>query len=116
MRANLLQGAGPVSVYQNISTTIHVVADWVRSVGAYRYRIDLVVTRDEPGRYSAVAVNLPGAGGCGATEDEAVADAKEGAAGCLETYLALGQPIPWVDTSDYYTLHGATRRVVMICP
>lgn len=58
-------------------------------------KIQLLVTEDEPGMFSAIAWNLPGAGSSGSTEAEAIERAKEAVAGVLESYAENDAPVPW---------------------
>ncbi len=75
--------------------------------------LHLLVTRDDDGTYSAVVWNLPGAGSCGATEDEAVERAREAAAGVIDGYEAAGMAVPWRDVTAVEVPPGATYRVVV---
>jgi predicted RNase H-like HicB family nuclease len=79
------------------------------------YRVYLLITQDEEGTYSAVALNLPGAGSCGDTEAEAVENAKESVVGLLESYRDAGADVPWRDplSTDIPT-DGGTQRVVLV--
>ena len=52
---------------------------------------------EEGGGFSAVALNLPGTGSCGDTEQEALGNFKEAARGALASYLEAGDAIPWVN-------------------
>ena len=62
------------------------------------YAIHLSIVPEEDGRYSAIALNLPGAGSCGDTKAEAIANAKEAVKGVLESYQESGESIPWKDS------------------
>jgi predicted RNase H-like HicB family nuclease len=75
-------------------TTIQA-GEWRLTAGLYRCPITLV--REDDGTFSAVAASLPGAGSCGDTVAEALANAKEALEAVIESYLAAGQPIPWRD-------------------
>jgi predicted RNase H-like HicB family nuclease len=80
--------------WQNKAETFAVgEADW--RVTPKAYRILVLVTKDEPGMFSAVALNLPGAGSCGATEAEALENAREAIRGVLDEYIESGEGIPW---------------------
>lgn len=79
------------------------------------YRVHLLITQDEGGTYSAVALNLPGAGSCGDTEAEAVENAKEAVTALLESYGDAGTPVPWRDSlSTDIPTNGGTQRVVLV--
>jgi predicted RNase H-like HicB family nuclease len=66
-------------------------AVWKKANG---YRIVLQITKESDGRFSAVALNLPGAGSCGDTAAEAEANAKEAILAAIESY---GDYIPWTE-------------------
>jgi len=59
------------------------------------YRCHLAILKDEDGRFSVIVLNLPGAGSCGDTEDEAVHNAREAVTGVIESYIEDGEEIPW---------------------
>lgn len=45
--------------------------------------------------FTAIALNLPGASGCGESHDQALASLKESAIGLIRTYKDHGETIPW---------------------
>ncbi len=55
-----------------------------------------VVEPEEDGGFVSYAPNLPGAVSQGATEDDALSNLAEAIAGCLASYHATGETIPWV--------------------
>ena len=59
------------------------------------YAIHLLIVPEEDSRFSAIALNLPGAGSCGDTKEEAIANANEAVKGVLESYKDAGESIPW---------------------
>jgi len=65
------------------------------------YRCHLAVVKDEDGGFSAIVLNLPGAGSCGDSEEEAITNVREAVVGVIESYRADGQDIPWADENDY---------------
>lgn len=69
---------------------------WKESTRAYRCHI--LLTQEDDCGYSAIVLNLPGAGSCGDTEDEAVHNAREAVCGVIESYLADGEDVPWIDS------------------
>jgi len=69
---------------------------WTESKKAYRCHILLL--KEEDGSYSALVLNLPGAGSCGDTEEEAVRNVREAVAGAIESYLDADEDIPWSDS------------------
>jgi predicted RNase H-like HicB family nuclease len=80
------------------------------------YRVHLLVVKDEEGGYSAIALNLPGIGSCGSTEEEAVENAREAIRGALESYRDSGDAIPWKDTSnaEIPVGAGATEKRIIV--
>ena len=62
------------------------------------YAVHLLLVPEEDGRFSAIALNLPGTGSCGDTKEEAIENAKEAVKGVLESYTASGESIPWKDS------------------
>lgn len=73
----------------------------------------LGIIQEDDGGFSAIALNLPGAGSCGDTEAEAVENAREAISGVLETYEELGQGVPWrdvagIDTSGFVKIERIT--------
>ena len=67
------------------------------SLGAAGRRCQVAVVREDDGGYSAIVLNLPGAGSCGATEEEALKNARDAVAGVVESYRDDGVEVPWVD-------------------
>ena len=54
----------------------------------------VVLTQDEEGNWLASVPALPGCHTLGKTRQEAMANAKEAAEGCVESLLATGDPVP----------------------
>lgn len=69
---------------------------WVESRGTYRCHVLLI--KEEDGGFSAVVLNLPGAGSCGDTEEESLLNVREALHGVIRSYLDAGKEIPWVDS------------------
>jgi predicted RNase H-like HicB family nuclease len=66
---------------------------WIKAPRSYRCHVLLI--REDEGDYSAVVLNLPGVGSCGATEAEAIVNAREAIRGAIESYLDADEEIPW---------------------
>ncbi len=77
------------------------------------HRCHLLIVEDEDG-YSAIAMNLPGAGSCGDTVDEAIANATEAVVAVIGTHLEAGESIPWIDSSDQEIPSGSQQRWVIV--
>jgi predicted RNase H-like HicB family nuclease len=85
----------PTEAMKNDAATFKVAStDW-RPSPAYRFHVLLTKDKDDADSFSAVVLNLPGAGSCGSTEEEAMENVKEAIRGVLETYKASGRDIPW---------------------
>jgi predicted RNase H-like HicB family nuclease len=70
--------------------------------------ITLAVISDPEGGYSAIALNLPGAGSCGETVDEAVENAREAIRAVLEAYIEAEEEIPWREPAQLDVPNSAT--------
>jgi len=97
--------------YVNIAVPRDQDQEWVRSTG---HRIHLLITKDDDGTYSAVALNLPGAASCGDTREEAEANAKEAIRAVLEAYKECGQGIPWKDSTNETIPFGAQHKWIIV--
>lgn len=84
-----------------------------------RVRCHIAITPEEDGGFSVVVLNLPGAGSCGATQEEAISNVRDAVAGAVELYRELGMDIPWLDLAEYDleeygTLSEATLRWILV--
>jgi predicted RNase H-like HicB family nuclease len=59
------------------------------------YRCHFGYIREDDGTYSVLVINLPGAGSCGDTIEDATVNAREAVAGAIEAYQSMGQDVPW---------------------
>jgi predicted RNase H-like HicB family nuclease len=85
--------------------------DW-KSSAAYRCQIALM--REDDDSYSAIVLNLPGAGSCGQTADEALENVKEAVAGLIKSYSDTGTSIPWKDVRKNDIPEGAELRWILV--
>ncbi len=60
-----------------------------------KLRCKVYLIPEAEGGYSVLAANLPGVGSQGDTAEEALANVVEAFEGCLESYRAHGEAIPW---------------------
>jgi predicted RNase H-like HicB family nuclease len=74
-----------------------IASDAGSALHSYKFLVEIT---EEDGIFSAVALNLLGVGSCGSTEEEAIANFKEAAAGVLESYKEDDTSIPWEATQD----------------
>ena len=54
-----------------------------------------ILKEEDDEDFTAIALNLPGASGCGESHDQALASLKESAIGLIRTYKDHGETIPW---------------------
>jgi len=78
------------------------------------YRVQILLTPDDEGGYSAVALSLPGAGSCGDTKEEAIENAKEAIAGVIEEYIASDKTIPWQEASLEEIPPGSSKLWILV--
>lgn len=78
------------------------------------FRCHLAVLREDDGTFSAIVMNLPGAGSCGESEGEAIANAREAIAGVIESYLASSEAIPWRSEAQYIIPDGARQEWILV--
>jgi predicted RNase H-like HicB family nuclease len=99
-------------ICENKAVTCNIpAATWLPSKS---HRFHVLTTKDDDGIYSAVALNLPGVGSCGDTEEEAMANLREAIAGALQTYAAIGEAVPWKDTTSEEIPFGAEQKWIMV--
>ncbi len=99
-------------IWKNEARTEFVAEpDWKASNGV---RLHLLITKDVDGIYSAVVLNLPGAGSCGDTEEEAICNAMDATRGVLEVYEGNDEEIPWKDTASMAIPVGAKQKWVIL--
>jgi len=70
-------------------------------VQANAIRCHVVITKDDEDLYSAIALNLPGVGSCGTSEEEAIANAKEAIRAAVAWYLEREGTVPWLSPGEY---------------
>jgi predicted RNase H-like HicB family nuclease len=92
---------------------LHVISGGGWTAPRDTYRVILHVTRGADGRFSALAAQLPGAGGRGDTLPEALANAGGAVRGVLLSCRGAGEPVPWADESP---LPFGAERVCVLVP
>ena len=95
-----------------MTAEIQDVQKWAQ--GGNRYRCHICLTRDEDGIISAVVLNLPGCGSCGDDMDEAMQNVQEAVKGVIESHLAAGESIPWVDSMMVDIPKDATLKWIVV--
>lgn len=73
------------------------IEEWTE---AKSYRFHVALIKEDDGTFSIIALNLPGTGSIGDTEEEALANFREAATGVLESYADSSEPIPWKSTDN----------------
>jgi predicted RNase H-like HicB family nuclease len=76
-----------------------VLIVWRKFEPRARYRVLGVVERTD-NTYTAYCAQLPGAASEGASVDSALESLREAIAGCIESYGADGEEIPWSDEAE----------------
>ena len=84
------------NIFKNDAITIRVRKGWWPTKG---HRCHIAITKDN-GIYSVVVLNLPGAGGCGDTVEEAIYNTEEATRAAIASYKSADKEIPWKKT--YY--------------
>jgi len=95
----------------NDASTIHCSPNW-HLENAYQCQIGL--TEEEDGTFSAIVLNLPGAGSCGSTEDEALCNVKEAVEGVIESHRDAGEEIPWRQVFNCDIPAGARLKWIFV--
>jgi predicted RNase H-like HicB family nuclease len=99
--------------WTNAAVTQNVPEEEWHSTTAYRLHV-LVSKDEDDGSFSAIVLNLPGAGSSGTTEEEALENVKEAVRGILEDYKDSGEEIPWKDTSKVCIPPGARQKWIIV--
>ncbi len=81
-------------------------------VSAYRCHICLIPEDDNT--WSAIVLNLPGAGSCGDTEEDALTNVREAIRGVIESYKEAGEGIPWKDSMSENIPAGARQTWILV--
>jgi predicted RNase H-like HicB family nuclease len=74
---------------------------------AKSYRCHVCLVHEDDGAFSAIVLNLPGAGSCGDTAEEALRNVREAVLGVIESYTEDGERIPWQDSDEREIPDGA---------
>jgi predicted RNase H-like HicB family nuclease len=86
-------------------------ASWHNEI-AYRCHICLI--QEDDGTFSAVVLNLPGTGSCGDTEEESLRNVKEAIEGTIASHRAVGEKIPWTDSTSSDIPLGAKQKWILV--
>lgn len=98
--------------YGNTAVTVDARDDFWQPTNVYR--IHVLISKDEHGGYSAVALNLPGVGSCGDTVEEAIENAKVATRAAIESYQADGKDIPWQDSAGMEIPFGTVQKWIIV--
>ncbi len=86
--------------------------DWHENANDYRCHISL--EREDDGSVSAIVLNLPGAGSCGDTEEEALTNVREAIVGVIESHKEAGENIPWLGLNEYEIPEGTQLKWILV--
>ncbi len=103
----------PTKMMDNDALTQEIDRDDWRELSA-TYRFHILLTKDDTDLYSAVVLNLPGAGSSGSTEEEAMENVKEAIQAVMESYKESGEDIPWKDSAAVEMPSGAKQKVIIL--
>lgn len=81
---------------------------------AKSYRCHLAILKEEDGGCSVLVLNLPGAGSCGDSEEQAIANVREAIAGVVASYLDEDEDVPWRDSTTYSIPAGAKQKWIRV--
>ncbi len=98
------------TIWAHERTVEYTIGDTVFSPDVYRCHLAIIA--EEDGTYSAIVLNLPGAGSCGDSEREAIDNAREGTAGVIASYLEDEIEVPW--GVDYDIPEGAKTKWILV--
>ncbi len=96
---------------QNSAPMLDLNGEW-GPVAAYRCHV--AWTREDDGSFSVIVLNLPGAGSCGDTEEEALLNVREAIAGAIESYIEAGMEIPWKESTSADSPAGAKHKWILV--
>jgi predicted RNase H-like HicB family nuclease len=100
-----------LSILNGFETEVIDPKDWDTTA---KYRFHILLIPEESGEFSAIVLNLPGVGSCGATEEEAMKNVKEAIAGAIESFQEDGEDIPWVDSTKETIPAGTTQKWILL--
>ncbi len=100
------------AIWDNTSNAEYTIGEPIWNPRAYRCHVALIHEKD--GAFPAIVLNLPGAGSCGDSEEEAIANAREAVAGVIESYLSENAEIPWIDQTQYTVPSGAKQKWILV--
>ena len=79
-----------------------------------RVRCHMAILREDDGSFSAIALNLPGIGSCGDSEEEAIANASQAVTAAVESFREDGDPVPWAAPGEYSIPDGAKLVWILV--
>lgn len=85
------------------------VAEWTTD-GVVSFHCDVSFILEEDGSFSALVLNLPGAGSCGHTIEEAERNVKEAVQGVIESYRKHDEDVPWENSIACKPTEGEVAR------
>lgn len=98
-------------VPQNLAATVFLNPVWNKQK-AYRCHVSIMQEEDEA--FSAIVLNLPGAGSCGDTAEDALDKLREAVLGVIESHIEAGEEIPWLGLDEYEVPKGAATKWIIV--
>jgi predicted RNase H-like HicB family nuclease len=96
---------------QNPTFSPSLMPNWGQ-VNDYRCHVSLI--REDDGTISAIVLNLPGAGSCGDSEEEALKNVREAILGVIESHQTAGEQIPWLGLDEYEIPQGVQDKWIIV--
>lgn len=102
------------ALFENESNSTSLMLDDVEWQKQDAYRCHVCLILEDDGQFSAIVLNLPGAGSCGKTESEALDNVEESIRGLIEVYKEHSDPIPWKDYRSEEIPNGAKTQWILV--
>ncbi|MCX5637769.1 MAG: type II toxin-antitoxin system HicB family antitoxin [Planctomycetota bacterium] len=84
--------------------------NWIQNSSQNSYHCDVCLIQEEDKTFSAIVLNLPGAGSCGVSRADAIDNVREAILGVIESHREAGEEIPWTDSVSTAAPEGTIER------
>ena len=104
-----------VTIESSANTAVSLLkfdANWLPS-RAKAYRCHICLIREEDGTFSAVVLNLPGAGST-APLRRRLCNVREAVLGVAESHAEAGEEIPWQDSLSCEIPENAAQKWILV--
>jgi predicted RNase H-like HicB family nuclease len=78
------------------------------------YRCHVCMIPEDDGTFSVVVLNLPGAGSCGRTKEEAIENVREAVLGVIASHREHGEEVPWKDAGPGDIPANGTPKWILV--